>query len=313
MEVVKNNFTFPSVTGFVNINSRSWVPDDSSTIKGVIQIAHGMAEHIDRYDDFATFLANNGYAVFANDHIGHGKSINNIDELGYFSEHNFAGEAFVDDCKQLQDIAVKQYPNLPYILFGHSMGSFIARKFTAKYGNTLTAVIYCGTAPKNAMAPIAIKLAERAVKTKGEFYRSEKINNLSFKGFNKKFDNRTAYDWISTRNDIVDKFIDDEKCGFIFTALGFRDLFTLLDSVSHTSWYESVPTSLPIFAIYGGMDPVGAYGKGVKKIVDKLRSTGHNVTDKLYPNCRHELLNETNNKEVYADVLEWIDNEIKPQ
>jgi len=313
MEVVKNSITFPSVSGIADIKAMSWTPEDSASVKGVIQIAHGMAEHMERYDDFATFLASNGYAVFANDHIGHGKSIENIGELGYFGDNNFAGEAFVDDCKQLQDIAVKQYPNLPYVFLGHSMGSFIARRFSAKYGDTLTAAIYCGTAPTNPAAPIAIRLAKNAIKSKGDHYRSEKLNNLSFMGFNKKCENRTPFDWITRNQEIVDKYIADEKCGFIFTAQGFLDLFTLLDYVSKTSWYESVPISFPILVMSGGMDPVGGYGKGVNKVIKKLRKTGHRVTDNIYPYCRHELLNETNNEEVYADVLEWIDNAIKPQ
>ena len=311
MEIVKNTINFQSVTGLADINAISWTPNDSANVKGVIQIAHGMAEHMDRYDGFATFLASNGYAVFANDHIGHGKSIANIGELGYFGEDNFAGEAFVDDCKKLQDIAVGQYPNIPYILLGHSMGSFIARRFSEKYGDTLAAAIYCGTAPTNPAAPIAIKLAKNAIKSKGDHYRSEKLNNLSFMGFNKKCENRTPFDWITRNQEIVDKYIADEKCGFIFTAQGFLDLFTLLDYVSKPSWYENLPISFPILVMSGGMDPVGLYGKGVNKVIKKLRKTGHRVTDNIYPYCRHELLNETNNEEVYNDVLEWIDNAIK--
>lgn len=310
MSIVKSTITFPSVTGLVDISAQSWEPKEGTNVKAVVQIAHGMAEHIERYDEFATFLAENGYAVFADDHIGHGKSIGDKAELGYFGENNFAGEAFVDDCKQLQDIAKKKYPNVPYVFFGHSMGSLIARKFSAKYGDTLTAAIYCGTPPKNPAAPFAIKLAEGIAKKKGNHYISKQLNSVAFMGFNKQCEKRTDFDWLTRRQDIVDKYIADDKCGFIFTAIGFRDLFSLLDSVSKVSWYESVPISLPILVTSGGMDPVGGYGKGVQKVVSELRRTGHKVTEKIYPFGRHEILNETDNQEVYKDILDWIDNTI---
>ena len=311
MEVIKKEITFPSVTGLTDIRALSWAPKDPSNVKGVVQVEHGMAEHIDRYDGFATYLASNGYAVFADDHIGHGKSVKSDAELGYFGENNYAGDAFIEDCKQLQDIAMKEYPNLPYIFFGHSMGSFIARKFSAKYGNTLTGAIFCGSAYTNPAAPIAIKMAEKIVASKGAFCRSEKLNNLAFMGYNKKTEKRTGFDWLTRNEEIVDEYIADDKCGFIFTALGFRDLFTLLDSVSQTSWYESVPVELPLFVISGGMDPVGGYGKGVNKFINKLRKTGHKVSENIYLYGRHEILNETNNDEVFADVLEWIEETIK--
>lgn len=310
MKVVKETITFPSVTGLTDINAKSWTPQKSKSVKAVVQIAHGMSEHIERYDEFATFLAENGYAVFADDHIGHGKSVKSNSELGYFGERNYAGESFIDDCKQLQDIAKEKYPNVPYVFMGHSMGSFIARKFSMKYGDTLSAAIYCGTAPKNPAAPFAIKLAEGLVKLKGSHYISKELNELAFMGFNKYCEKRTGFDWLTRNQEEVDKYISDDKCGFIFTALGFRDLFSLLNDVSQSNWYERVPISFPILVTSGGMDPVGNYGKGVQEVISKLRKTGHRVTEKIYPYGRHEILNELNKEEVYADILAWIDNAI---
>ncbi|MEG1179839.1 MAG: alpha/beta fold hydrolase [Oscillospiraceae bacterium] len=310
MKIVKESFAFPSVTGLTDINVMSWVPAKSSKVKGVVQIAHGMAEHIERYDDFGLYLAENGYAVFADDHIGHGKSVIPNCELGYFGERNYAGETFIDDCKKLQDIAIQKYPNLPYIFFGHSMGSFIARKFSAKFGDTLSAAIYCGTAAKNPAAPIAIKLAELLVKIKGAHYPSKELDAMAFTGFNKMCEKRTNFDWLTRRQDIVDKYIADDKCGFLFTALGYRDLFSLLNEVSGNSWYERLPITFPILVTSGGMDPVGGYGKGVQNVIYKLRQTGHMVTEKIYMNGRHEILNEMNNEEVFEDILNWIDNAI---
>lgn len=309
MSFTTNEFTFKSSSGLCDIYAQSAVPSDFSDVKGVVQIAHGMAEHSNRYARFAMELCRNGYAVFINDHLGHGKSVASDDELGYFGENGV--EALVDDMKKLTDIAKKEYPNVPYILFGHSMGSFLARKYTEVYGSELDAAIYCGTSGTNPAAGMGIMMAKHFEKTKGDHERSEFLNSIAFGPYNKKTDKRTAFDWLSRDEKEVDKYIEDKYCGYCFTANGFKTLFTVLKEVSQKQWYNNVRKDLPILLIAGKADPVGEYGKGVTQVYNDLKKTGHNALIKLYPDARHEILNEINRDEVTADIIGWIDKVIE--
>lgn len=277
-------------------------------MKAIFQIAHGMAEHGERYEDFAKFLCKNGYAVYANDHIGHGKSVATDDDLGYFGERD-GWLGFVNDAKLLTDLAKGEYPDKPVVLFGHSMGSFIARSYCEKFGADLAGAVFCGTSGTNPAAGVAIRLADVIAKIKGSRYRSEFINKLAFGAFNKKIEKpRTPFDWLSRDNAQVEKYIADKYCGFLFTAVGYRDMSTVLWSVSGKSWYANLPFVLPVLLISGEMDPVGAYGKGIRQVFRDLKSSGHkNVVMKLYKNDRHEILNELDKEDVYKDVVDWAD------
>ncbi|NMP38495.1 MAG: alpha/beta hydrolase [Clostridiales bacterium] len=313
MSVIRKDYSFPSVSGLCNIYAQSFIPDDAGSIKAIVQIAHGMAEYSDRYSDFAAFLAGNGFAVFLNDHLGHGKSVSSQEELGFFGEKD-GWRNFILDAHQLTDIARKELPDKPVIFFGHSMGSFVARSYVKDYGNELAGAVFCGTSGANPGASIGAFLARSIAKRNGTHFRSEFINSLAFGSYNKKIKpERTPFDWLTREDEIVDKYVADPLCGFLFTASGYNDMFTLLDSVSKKSWYASVPYVLPILIISGACDPVGNYGKGVTEVYKTLRSTGHGNTKlKLYENCRHEILNETNRNEVYADVADWINGLLTP-
>lgn len=291
-----------------NIFARSWAPKSDNDVKAIFQIAHGMAEHGERYEDFAKFLCENGYAVYANDHIGHGKSVATDDDLGYFGERD-GWLGFVNDAKLLTDLAKGEYPDKPVVLFGHSMGSFIARSYCEKFGGDLAGAVFCGTSGTNPAAGVAIKLADVIAKIKGSRYRSEFINKLAFGAFNKKIEKpRTPFDWLSRDNAQVDKYIADKYCGFLFTAVGYRDMSTVLVSVSGKSWYANLPFVLPVLLISGEMDPVGGYGKGIRQVFRDLKSSGHkNVVMKLYKNDRHEILNELDKEDIYKDVVDWAD------
>ena len=303
MSVSINEYSFRSSSGLWDIHGKSYEP---STPVGIVQITHGMAEHIERYADFANFLAENGYAVFLHDHIGHGKSCENDSFLGYFGEEG-GEKAFVDDVKAMNGIARSKYPDLPIVLFGHSMGSFVARSYSAKYPSTIDAAIICGTSGPNPGAAMGEMIANLIAKRKGSMYRSKFINNLAFGSYCKKIpDKRTDFDWLTKDEKIVDKYIADKYCGYLFTAKGYRDMFRILQEVSAKDWYTKVPTTLPLFFIAGEDDPVGSYGKGVKTVTANLAKTGHNVETKLYPGDRHEILNELDREKVYADILEWI-------
>ena len=308
LDMIRKEYAFGSTTGLADIFIRSWAPADSSKVKAIFQIAHGMAEHGERYEDFAKYLVAEGYAVFANDHIGHGKSVATDDDLGYFGERD-GWLAFVNDTKLLTDLAKNEYPDKPVILFGHSMGSFIARSYAEKFGGDLAGAVFCGTSGTNPAAGVAIKLADVIAKIKGSRHRSEFINKVAFGAFNKRIEKvRTPYDWLSRDEAQVDKYIADDYCGFLFTAVGYRDMSAVLHSVSSKSWYTNLPFVLPMLLIAGKMDPVGNYGKGIEQVFRDLKATGHkNVTMKLYDDDRHEILNELDKEVVYKDVADWAD------
>lgn len=306
---IKKEYTFSSSSGLSDIHALSYAPDNGD-VKAIIQISHGMAEHKERYEDFAGFLTSKGFAVFINDHLGHGQSVADESELGYFGEKDGFRD-IVSDLKSLTDIAKAEYPDVPFFIFGHSMGSFLARSYCEKYSAHIDGAIFCGTSGTNPGAGIGAMLSSFIAKKKGSHYRSEFIDTLAFGNYNKRFEGRTKYDWLTRDETVVDKYIDDPLCGFLFTAAGYRDLFTLLKSVSVKAWYDSLPYSLPILLISGALDPVGDYSKGVAQVYKDLKDTGHkDVTLKLYDNSRHEILNEISKEVVYADVADWVKNVI---
>ena len=303
----KKAFTFRSSSDLSDISAYSYSPASDCTVSGVIQIAHGMAEHHERYEDFIQTLNNNGYIVYINDHLGHGKSVKGDSELGYFGkEKGYLN--LVDDMKLLTDIIKKENPGLPVVLFGHSMGSMLARLYAAKYGNELSGVIYCGTCGANPAAFAGIAIVNIIAKIKGDHYRSKLVNNLAFGTYNNRFKpQRTAFDWLTTDNAIVDKYILDPYCGYLFTANGYRDLMELIVEINKKEWYESVPKKLPTLLIAGEDDPVGNYGKGIHEVCNKLNDAGiKNADIRLFPGDRHEILNEKDKDDVYGYVLKWI-------
>ncbi len=308
--MIRNEFKFPSSSGLCDIFAQSFIPDIGN-VKAVIQISHGMTEHSDRYIPFAEKLCKAGYAVFTNDHLGHRRSVKDDSMLGFFgSEKGYMN--IVNDCKKLTEIAKAEYPNVPYFFFGHSMGSFIARCYTKYYGDGIDAAVYCGTSGPNPGASVGIAMAKLISKTKGEMHRSEFINSVAFGTYNKKTAKKTEFDWLTKDEGTVQEYITDKYCGFIFTAAGFKDLFSVLNEVNTNDWYTSFDKKLPVLLIAGEDDPVGAYGKGVTKVYENLKNTGHgDVTLKLYPTDRHEILNETDREDVMAYLVAWFDSKLK--
>lgn len=305
MEFLTKEYTFPSASGLCDIYAQSAAPIDYGSIRGVVQISHGMAEYSNRYAQFALALCKSGYAVFVSDHIGHGSSVTNKDMLGFFGDNG--EETFVEDMKALTDIIKSEYNDLPLYLLGHGMGSLIARKYTAKYGYLLDGVIYTGTSGENPALGIGIQLANTLIKQNGPYYRSELLDTIAFGAYNRKTEKRTDCDWVSRDTKEVDKFIADELCGYKYTVSGMKALFLTLKAVSTRRWYNSVPLSMPILLLSGSMDPIGDYSKGVNEVYKNLKKTGHKyVTIKLYDGARHEILNEINRKEVFDDIIEWL-------
>lgn len=310
MDIIREEYKFSSTTDVCDIFARSFSPADRGMVRGVVQICHGMAEHGERYQTLAYYLAYHGYAVFIHDHAGHGKSVENDDELGFFGKKN-GWKSLIRDTRILTLKAAEKYPGRPVFLLGHSMGSFVARAYVAQFSD-LSGAVFSGTSGENPGAAAGIALAGLVEKFKGDHYRSPLIDHIAFGAYNKKYENpRTNFDWLSRDTAEVDKYIADPYCGFLFTATGYKDMFTILQYVSGKNWYRAVPKELPILLLSGSMDPVGSYGKGVRQVKSDLLKTGHeDVTLKLYDEGRHEMFNEINNKEVMKDLLSWLDQRL---
>lgn len=307
METKRSIYNFPSNTGITDIYVQSFSPEETNNVKGVICVVHGMAEHTDRYIDIAKYLCKKGYIVFMHDHAGHGKSVKNEDDLGFFCKED-GSEKIVDDVNEVVNIIKKEYPSLPVILWGHSMGSFVTRSFIAKYPDAASGAVICGTSGANPAASIGIFIAKAISKLFGSHHRSGLLDTMAFGTYNKKFEKKTGFEWLSVNEENVNTYAEDPLCGYKFTATGFKDLFTLLANVSAKEWYGAVPKNMPLYLIAGDMDPVGNYGKGVTEVYEKLKKAGHtNVSVKLYKGLRHEIHNEAERYTVLDDISAFAD------
>lgn len=303
-----DTFTFKTSDG-IQIFTYRWMPDQASAVKGVVQIAHGMAEHAARYERFADALTKAGYAVYANDHRGHGKTAGSQDNLGYFADEN-GWEKVVEDMHTLTGIIKKENPNKPFFLFGHSMGSFLSRHYSMLYANELTGLILSGTGgDPGAIGKIGLFVAKMDAMFHGRKAKSEIMTKLSFGAFNNAFKpNRTDFDWLSRDNAEVDKYINDPLCGTVFTAGFFCDMLGGLDFINKKENIGKIPKNLPIYLFSGAKDPVGGNTKGVNQVYNSLKNAGiGDLTLKFYENGRHESLNEINRDEVSLDVIAWLD------
>ena len=292
--------------GAGRIHYCKWTPEGE--IRGIVQIVHGIAEFVERYDDFANYLNTQGYLVVAEDHMGHGQSIGEDGVQGYFQGGWFAA---VNDTLKLMKDTMAEYPGIPYVLFGHSMGSFMARTILARYPDCgITAAIICGTGwqPKGAL-PLLIKVVEKICKKTGERNPSEKLQNMVFGGYNKRIENpRTPCDWLTRDETIVDAYIEHPLCGFTPACGLLRDMMKGIYYVEQEKNLKNMKKHLPVFFIAGAEDPVGPYGKGVEQAVKAFKKAGMiNVACRIYPDCRHEILNELNKQEVYEDVAAWLE------
>ena len=295
--------------GMGRIHACRWTPEGE--VKAVLQIVHGIAEFVERYDDFANYLNRLGILVVAEDHMGHGQSINNGGLQGYFHGGWFAAVA---DTYQLLKDTKAEFPEVPYILFGHSMGSFMARTILCKYPDSgIDAAIICGTGWQPAFAlPALAKVIDAVAKKNGEEKPNETLQNMVFGSYNKKVEHpRTAFDWLSRDKAQVDAYIAHPLCGFTASAGLLRDMMLGIAYIERKDSLSAMKKDLPVFFIAGGDDPVGSYGKGVRQAADAFKKAGMtDVSVRLYPLGRHEILNEINKEEVYEDVAQWIASKI---
>lgn len=311
-EVARDEFTFTSSDGKTPIHVMTWVPvgEAGDHPKGIVQIAHGMEEHIARYDEFARFLAGNGFAVCGNDHIGHGASVSSPDDLSKLPLDG--ANVIIEDMRTLHRTFQKGFPEgTPYILFGHSMGSFAARYYTAAYGRNLAGVVFCGTGqvPTTA-ARLGGGLARFLAKVKGIDHESTFIRGLADGAYSKAIpDARTELDWLNSDPAKVDEYIDDPLCGKMFNLGGYATLLDLAAASCNGICARAMPTDTKILFISGADDPVGENSKGVKKAYDSVAyRSGADVELKLYEGMRHEILAEPGHQQVFEDVLAWLES-----
>ena len=307
------DFYYPSSTGKNQIHARICTPD--GTPKAVVQIAHGIAEHIDRYEDFMRFLAENSYVAVGNDHLGHGKSAATPDELGIFAEEN-GWNYVIEDMRKLREKVLEQYPGLPYVFFGHSMGSFLTRTFLIKYPALYDAAILSGTGQQSAALVNGGYLAAQLLtKKNGPRSSGQTLNDIAFGSYCKRIENpRTPFDWLSRDNDTMDRYIADPLCGFICKTSLYRDMMGGLKFLTDQKNINKMNRNAPVYFMSGAEDPVGDYGKGVEKAYKAFCRAGlTDVMIRLYPGGRHEMLNELNRSEVMQDILSWLNDRIKKQ
>lgn len=297
---------FPSSTGKNTIHARKCLPDGKP--RAVIQIVHGISEYINRYDDFMLFLANNGFAVAGDDHLGHGQSVTKAGELGFFNESK-GWDYVVADVAKLREIMHEEYSDVPYIFFGHSMGSFLTRTFIIQNPDKYDAAILSGTGHQaKALVYAGLAMGNAVVKLHGPRADGKMLNDIAFGAYNNKIDfPMTDFDWLSRDYENVKKYMADPLCGFVCKASLYRDMLTGIKFVTDQNNIDKMSKEQPIYFMSGDCDPVGDYGKGVDRAYKAFCKAGlHDVTIRLYPGGRHEMLNETNKDQVYQDILTWL-------
>lgn len=306
----EENFEFLSADGKTKVHAVKWTPE-SGEYRAILQITHGMIEFIERYREFAGFLTRHGYLVVGHDHIGHGESVADTADWGYFAEEH-PSDVLVADMHRLRSMTAQENPGVPYFMLGHSMGSYMLRKYLSLHGEGLAGAVIMGTGN---VPDQTTKLGMRVVKILAKFFgwhhRSNLVKRLSFGGPYKKFDMTGAdlhNSWLTKDDKIVDFYYHEPKCSFTFTLNGYLGLFEAVLFDNQPENIARIPKNLPIFMVSGKDDPVGDLGEGVKRVYRQYQETGiRDVTCKLYENDRHEILNETDREIVYHDILQWMD------
>lgn len=299
----RQEFTFPSADGVHTVHAVLWLPEGEP--KAVVQLVHGICEYILRYDPFARFLAAHGFIVCGHDHLGHGLTARGKEEYGYFTDW----WDLVHDVRALQLKMREKYGELPYFLLGHSMGSFVARTYLIDYPGELDGCILSGTGQESVAAVAAGKLLTGL----GD---PRKVNKLFYKlsigAYNSHFrPTRTGADWICRDEKVVDAYLADPLCNFKTTAGMNHAMMRGLQCVGNRANLAKMDKDTPVYFFAGDADPVGAMGKGVEKVAGWFREAGmKDVTVKLYPGGRHEMLNETNREEVFQDTLAWLERHL---
>lgn len=306
----KEEFYFDSRSGVDRIHAVRYTPEDG-VVKCVVQIVHGMAEYMERYEEFARFLTQQGFLVVGEDHLGHGKTVTEGGTYGYFCEQDPA-TVLVRDVHRLKKMTQSLYPQVPYIIIGHSMGSFILRNYLCRYGSGIDGAIILGTGMQSAFSVKCAKVFAAIQKLFcGSRHVSKLMDKMAFGSYNKRIaDLQTSMDWLTKDSACVERYHADPLCGFTFTVNGFATIFEMVSRLHKRKNLQKIPKNLPIMFAAGAEDPVGDYGAGVRRAYDSLKEMGLTRLEmKLYPGDRHELVNETDKEEVMQDILNWM-NEV---
>ena len=305
----KTEFYYPSADGNTKIHAMKWIPDKAP--RAIFQIIHGMTEYVGRYDAFATFMCEHGFLVVGEDHLGHGLSVQDDKHYGYFGVKG--NEWMIQDIHQLKLDIQKEYPGIPYIMMGHSMGSFLLRQYitmdNGHYADDVAGAIIMGTGWQ---PPIAMKFGKLLAKGIGidELGKTApSLEQLAFGAYLKKIKNpKTTKDWLTHDEALIEKYVKDPLCMFSFTANAFYHMFSGMEKAHDLEAMKRIPSTLTMLLISGGEDPVGNYGEAVRKAyVAYSDNTDCDVQIEIYPEDRHEVLNELNKEDVYADILEFTD------
>lgn len=305
------DFSFPSADGKHRIAAHIYAPK-AGNARGIIQLSHGMIDYVGRYEGLADFLTGEGFVFAGNEHLGHGASAGGAEDLGFFGEKS-AVDWILDDLYTMNYKLREEYPDLPLIFMGHSMGSFLARLYIEKYPSSASAVIIHGTGGPNPLLPMGKALGAMIELFRGPRYRSRFVASLAFSGYNSRFPKEEGdLAWLTRDVARVSGRGNDPYTNFIFTVSGYRDLFRMVGGCNSKEWFENYPKAMRTLIISGDMDPVGNFGKGPDYVYRRLLLNGcADVTLKLYPGARHELFNEQNRDEVFADMLAWITDCLK--
>lgn len=311
--MVRNEFTFLSADGKTNIHAVEWLPEGD--VRAVLQISHGVAEYILRYEPFAEYLTARGFAVVGHDHLGHGASVSDGAARLYFGPKG-SWNWVVDDIYTRRNLAGRQFPGVPYFLLGHSMGSFLARTYLIRYPGTVDGAVIMGTGQ---MSPALIAggkiIAARESTRIGEDHASPVVEKLAFGAYNKRFaPNRTASDWLSVSSENVDRYLADALCGGTPTSGLFREMLGGLTFIAKPENLKKMNVNIPVLFISGAMDPVGDCGKGVQRAYRSFQKAGvRDVSIKLYPELRHEIMNEDCRETIFEDLYQWLSARIPTQ
>ena len=304
--------TYPSHDGASTVRALVWEPDDAArpdfVPRAVVQLVHGMSEHVERYAPFAEFLVGRGFVVCANDHVGHGKTATGEDDLGHMPL-DAGADVLVEDVHTLRSLSHERYPNCRHVVFGHSMGSFVTRVYLTRHAEGLAAAILCGTGQQPRIQTVAGKVITRAIAAvRGPRHVSRFVDSLGAGAYGRAIkDARTDVDWICTDPEVVDEYIADPLCGQPFTVGAYATLSELVAQATDARLARRVPRDLPLLFIAGAEDPVGECGRGVRRAVDEYRNAGvHLVEQVIYPHARHEILNEPIHEQVWADVDDFL-------
>ena len=309
-DILFERTSFLSADGKTDVAAYFWYAADAKP-RAIIQLSHGMCEYILRYDAWARRFAEAGYVFCGNDHLGHGNTAPSKHELGFMAKRG-GEKLLVEDTHTMTLLAKEKFPDIPLVLYGHSMGSFVARAYLTRYGDELAGALISGTAGPGQPTGAAKKLSHVVEAMRGDHHRSNLLTAIAFGSYNKKFQKeKCILSWLSRDENQRAAYADDPFCTFVFTTAGYDTLFSLLAEVSDKKWAAGVPKELPILLFAGDMDPVGNYGKGVRVVYDRLVKAGCNAQLQLYEGARHEVHNETNKDEVFADLIGYLEEILK--